>query len=93
MSVENNIHRVCTAAEPAISPQDFARHVQACNEIMFNIRSYSEQVHGINQYLEKMIGDTFWREPVRVMAMGGYYYGADTWMKAHAYIKELNHDD
>jgi hypothetical protein len=26
----------------------------------------------------------FWREPVRVMAQGAYYYGADDWMRRFA---------
>lgn len=63
---------------------DFARHVKECSLFMM-VLSYGMARDKIEDYLATNIPDSeaFWREPIRVMAMGGYYCGADEWMKDH----------
>lgn len=72
------------AIEAGFMPkEDFAKHVKACNHLMFTLDGYDNQTNAIGHYLATNGIDEFWREPIRVMAMGGYYYSADAWMAQH----------
>jgi hypothetical protein len=45
---------------------------------------HAEILDWVNQVLAYYEVPEFWREPVRVMAAGAYYHGADGWMEKHA---------
>jgi hypothetical protein len=63
---------------------DFAHWVGLLAPCFYHDRKYSETTHWVNQVLAYHDVPEFWREPVRVMAQGGWYYGADEWMAKYA---------
>jgi hypothetical protein len=64
--------------------RQFAAWVGLLEPCLHHYRTYWELTHWIADVLEYNEVPEFWREPVRVMAQGGYYYGADAWMAKHA---------
>ncbi len=65
-----------------MSEAEFAKAVRLCCEIINRIEDWTGRRDAIDVIL--LDYHPFWREPIRVMAMGGYYYSADEWMAAHA---------
>jgi hypothetical protein len=66
-----------------IEDRDFAHWVGLLTPILQHSNSYTEEMHQIECIWAWFEVPEFWREPVRVMAQGAYYYGADEWMGQH----------
>lgn len=67
--------------ETNMNPSEFAAYVSMCEEI---VRKADGHWVPREKFIEALADcPEFWREPVRVMAQGGYYYSADEWMEKY----------
>jgi hypothetical protein len=63
--------------------KNFAEWVGMLEPIFDHTNRYTDQLTQIEAVLDYFEVPRFWREPVRVMAMGASYYGAEAWMAEH----------
>jgi len=63
--------------------KNFAEWIGMLEPILYHTDRYSDQRAQIAAVLAFFEVPEFWREPVRVMAMGAHYYGAEAWMNKH----------
>lgn len=70
--------------EQAITPRQFAEWVASCHREVQTATGYFDECRRLATKLLELNVPEPWREPVRVMAQGGYYYGADSWMESAA---------
>jgi hypothetical protein len=63
--------------------KDFAEWVGMLEPIFYHTERYTDQLAQIAAVFNYFEVPEFWREPVRVMAQGASYYGAEEWMAKH----------
>lgn len=68
--------------EQAITAEQFKEWVGACARAVRHTITYTHEVEVVDRVCRQLNVPEAWREPVRVMAQGGYYYGADSWMES-----------